>query len=125
MIERIKREIKLVESNFGELEVDPNLRWFIVTRWYLVPGWNKKEVRVLLSIPPGYPTTPPDNFFTDTDLRIENGGLPERASIVNHDCGQQWLQFSYHIEASDWQPDKDSNLVTFLLGVTKRLSEAN
>ena len=125
MIERIKREIELVESNFGELEVDPSLRWFIVKRWRLTPGWSKKEVRVLLSIPPGYPTTPPDNFFTDVDLRIENGGQPERASVVNHVNGQQWLQFSYHIEVSDWNPDKDSNLVTFLLGVTKRLSETN
>ena len=125
MIERIKLEIELVESNFGELEVDPSLRWLVVKRWKLVPGWNKKEARILLLIPPGYPTTPPDNFFTDADFRLEGGAQPGSTSFASPVDGQQWLQFSYHVEASDWQPDKGHNLVTFLLSVGKRLSETN
>ncbi len=124
MTDRIKRELVLIAIAFGELEEDPNLQWFIIKRWPLLQGWNKQYTRVLVMIPPGYALTPPDNFCVDADLTLKGGGQPGSASIVQV-IGQQWLQFSYHIEGSDWQPDKGHNLLTFLVGVTKRLNEVN
>lgn len=123
MTDRIKRELALVAAAHGELEVDPDLRWFIVKRWPLVAGWNKDHTKVLVQIPPGYAVTPPDNFFTDSDLALKGGGQPGNATAAQPINGQQWLQFSYHIEAGDWQPDKGHNLLTFLVGVSNRLRE--
>ena len=125
MTDRVKRELALVAATFGELEIDPDLRWFVVKRWALDAGWSKAETSVLILIPPSYAVTPPDNFCTDADLSIKGGGQPGSTSIAQPINGQQWLQFSYHIEAADWQPDKGDNLLTFLVGVAKRLKEAS
>ena len=125
MSERIKRELALVKLVYGELDVDPKLRSFVIRRWALAPGWNKAFTRVLVLIPPGYAVTAPDNFFTDPDLRLANGAAPGATSGPVEQAEQQWLQFSYHIEAGDWQPETGHDLLTFLVGVYLRLQEVN
>lgn len=129
MLERRKQEFDLIRTKYGDIEVGPNLEWVIINRYPLPPGWNKAETALLILIRPGYPTTPPDNFFVDNDLRLANDQVPNRASLNQAQLGRTWLQFSYHVEGSDWKPHADllegHNLLTFLLGVEKRLSEAN
>ncbi len=127
MRERRQLEIQLVEAAHPSLEAGPNLDWLILTGLVLAPGWSLDTTDTLILIPPGYPTTPPDNFYTDPALRMKNAQQPDRTSgPVNH-FGRQWLEFSYHVE--DWQPHADfkqgHNLLTFLHGVRRRLSEVN
>ena len=130
MIERREEELKLVEARYGNIEVGTQLEWLVINRWSLLTGWNKRETAVLIFIPPGYPVTPPDNFYTDNDLRLANSALPSNTS-PNHNghLDKQWLQFSYHVEGGDWHPHADllqgHNLLTFLAGVEKRLKEPN
>lgn len=126
MTERIKREIALVKSVYGDVEVDADLRWFVIRRWPLVAGWNKQSTRLLVLIPSGYPITAPDNFFTEPDLAVQGGGAPGSTSGPVQHANQPWLQFSYHfVEAGEWQPDKGDNLLTFLEGIAKRLKEVS
>jgi hypothetical protein len=129
MTERVKQELKLVETRYGELEIGPNCDWFVIKRWRLGAGWNKNETPVLILIPPGYAVTPPDNFYTDNDLFLSSGGEPGNTSRGQTHAGRLWRQFSYHVEAGDWQPHADPlhghNLLTFLAGVAKRLAEPN
>lgn len=129
MIERRREELRLVEAQYGELELGPNCDWFIVRRFSLVAGWNKSQTRVLVQIPPGYPAIPPDNFYTDPDLLILGGTGPGSTSAANV-LGQQWLMFSFHfVEAADWQPHSEAmkghNFLTFLHGVASRLLEVS
>jgi hypothetical protein len=129
VLERRKEELELIRSQYGDIEVDSNLGWFIIKQWNLLPGWNKKETSVLINIPPGYPVTPPDNFYVDNDLRLAGGTQPANTSLNQSHLGKQWLAFSYHVEGADWHPHADvlkgHNILTFLTGVAKRLSEAN
>jgi hypothetical protein len=125
MSDRIKRELALVRLAYGDLEVDVHLRWFVIRRWVLVPGWNKDSTRVLVLIPPGYAVTAPDNFYTDPDLALASGVKPGATSGPVEQAGRQWLQFSYHIEAGDWQPESGHDLLTFLVGVYLRLKEVS
>ena len=129
MTERLGQEVKLVEARYGELEIGPNLDWFIIKRWMLGAGWSKTGIAVLILIPPGYAVTPPDNFYTDDDLFLSGGGEPGSTTRGQTHAGRVWRQFSYHVEAGDWQPHADPirghNLLTFLAGVAKRLAEAN
>ncbi len=126
MHERWATELKFVEARHGPIEIDPDLAWFITPHWPLAAGWSKPETALLLLIPPGYPVTPPDNFFVDAELRLLSGEMPGNASVVEQ-LGGRWLQFSYHVEPGDWKPhadpDKGHNLLTFLQGVKKRLWE--
>lgn len=128
MIERRKKELDLVIRVADEVEIDPSLNWFIIKQYPLGNGWNKPEISVLILIPSGYPTTPPDNFYTDPDLRLAQGAQPNRATPCVQ-IGKQWLQFSYHVEKGDWQPhaevSKGHNLLTFLDGVKQRLTEVD
>ena len=128
MHERWKGELLLVEAVHGPIDIAPDLAWFIMRRWSLPPGWSKRETAVLVLIPPGYPVTPPDNFFVDPDLRLANGGMPGNAGPETQ-AGKQWLRFSYHVESGDWKPHADSkqghNLLTFLQGVGNRLAEVS
>lgn len=129
MLERRKKELDLIRSRYGTVEAGPTLEWVRIDRFPLPSGWNKEEVTLLILIRPGYPTTPPDNFLVDNDLRLENGVLPGSMSQGQSHLGQSWLQFSYHVEPSDWRPATSlldgHNLLTFLLGVEKRFCEAS
>jgi hypothetical protein len=110
------------------VEIGPSLDWFIIKRWPLDSGWTKQETQILVLLPGGYPTTPPDNFYADPDLRLANGSAPGNTSPVSLH-GAQWLHFSFHVESDDWQPhadpEKGHNLLTFLEGVARRLTEAS
>jgi len=129
MTDRLKHEMALVQARYGELEMSVSLDWFIIQRWRLGAGWNKEETPVLILIPPGHPVTPPDNFYTDNDLALSGGGEPGNSGRDQQHAGRKWRQFSFHVEAGDWQPHADPlqghNLLTFLAGVGNRLAEAN
>ncbi len=126
MTDRWKTELKMVEAKHGPIETGPDLAWFIIPGWTLPGGWSKDQTSLLVLIPPGYPVTPPDNFYADADLRLSGGGVPGSTSAESQ-AGRQWLRFSYHVEGGDWSPHADPehghNLLTFLRGVAKRFSE--
>ena len=128
MLDRWKVELGLVEAVYGPLEISPDLAWFIIPHWKLPLGWSKSKTAVLVLIPPGYPVTPPDNFYADVDLRLAGEGMPGNAGPESQ-AGRQWLRFSYHVEGADWkshaEPEKGHNLLTFLQGVATRLKEAS
>lgn len=125
--ERIHAELELVVLTYGELEIDPALNWFVVKRFPLPQGWNSSQTSVLVLIPSGYPTTPPDNFYTDGELRLADGRPPGSTTANQHQADRIWLMFSYHVEPSDWSPSprivEGHNLLTFLAGVDGRLKE--
>jgi len=129
LLERRRRELDLVLGRYGEIETGSDLDWVIIKRFPLAPGWNKAETPVLVMIRPGYPTVPPDNFYVDNDLRLANGQDPTNASRNQKQLGRPWLMFSYHVDESEWKPHPDllegHNLLTFLLGVGRRLSEVS
>jgi hypothetical protein len=127
--ERRQKEFELVEAQFGELERAPDLSWFVIRNFPLPPGWSTPETELLVLLPPGYPETPPDNFHTDMDLTLAGGAEPSNASGTLDHAGRRWRVFSWHLDASEWQPhakaEEGHNLLTFLLGVQQRLAEAN
>jgi hypothetical protein len=129
MLERRQQEIELIRREFGDLTVGTNLEWVVINQYPLVPGWNKTETPVLLMIPPGYPATPPDNFYVDPDLRIGQDNTMANATSIATMLDKQWVQFSYHVEASEWKAHPDlllgHNLLTFIHAVKQRLSEVN
>lgn len=129
MLERRQREIELIQAAYGELDLGPDLDWLLIKQWPLPAGWNKKSTEVLVLIPPGYPVTPPDSFYTEPDLCLAGGGQPGNTAQGHSVNGRSWRWFSYHVEAGDWRPHADllqgHNLLTFLEGVRRRLSEVS
>ena len=128
MIERLLQEIELLQKQYGELEHDPNLTWILFKEFKLPPGWYKECTELLIKIPIGYPSIPPDNFFVPTGFKLANGQSIDRCTPAGTIIGKDWLQFSYHSEG-DWSPSENllegDNLMSFMLKILDRLNEAN
>lgn len=128
MRERRKKEFELLKQKYGEMDRGEGLDWAIFKVFPLPPGWAKTQIGLLVLVPPGYPMTPPDNFYVEPGLKLASGNLPQNYSEpVNHQ-GRSWGQFSFHIEQG-WLAAADifsgHNLLTFMLAVEKRLAEAS
>jgi hypothetical protein len=128
MLERRRREIELVQGRYAGVELAPDTTWLTIARFPLPDGWTKKESRLLVLLPPGYPVTPPDNFFTEEDLLLAGGAQPGNSAPGQQTVlGGAWRMFSYHVEPGTWlpnpDPDRGHNLLTYLLGVEQRLRE--
>ncbi|MGQ0791476.1 MAG: E2/UBC family protein [Nitrosopumilaceae archaeon] len=128
MIERRLQEIKLLQKKYGDLEYGQNGEWVLFKKLPLPLGWNKTETELLIIVPAGYPSTPPDNFFVPVGFKLANGN-PINAYTESHPhLDRSWGQFSYHIDG-EWKPGKEildgDNLLTFMIKVEQRLGEVN
>ena len=126
-LERRRREIELLRRQHSQVEHGPGLDWIVFRAFPLPAGWNRESTDLLVLIPPGYPETPPDNFYVQNGLRTESGTVPGNYAEDQDVLGESWAQFSYH--AKDWCPgpdphDRDS-LLTFMVAVERRLLEVN
>ena len=91
----------------------------IVPDVMLPTGWSKSTVVVKFVAPVGYPLARPDCFWTDCDLRLSNGNVPQNTGqnpIPHIGAGHLW--FSWHV--SSWNPNFDS-LLTYLNVIKRRL----
>jgi hypothetical protein len=87
----------------------------------LPTGWSKKSTEIKFLTPVGYPIARPDCFWTDNDLRLSNGNLPQNTAFnpIPNVLGNQ-LWFSWHL--ASWNPNND-NLLTYLNVIKRRLQD--
>ncbi len=126
-MERRMREVELLRQQYSLVEHGPNLDWLMFKHFPLPPGWDRGSTDILVLIPPGYPETPPDNFYVPNGLRLQSGAVPGNFAEGQEVLGASWAQFSYH--AKTWIPTPDlwngDMLVTFMAAIERRLREAN
>lgn len=110
---RLRAELQLLAARYGTVDSDQtDGAWVHIPRFPLPSGWNNREVEILIDVPygnPGYPSVPPEWFWTDHDLRTSDGrtighffttgssGYVDRAYL---DRG--WGHFCVHVTA--WRP---------------------
>ncbi len=123
--DRRREEIKRLGVRYGCIEHGENLDWVLFKEFPLPSGWNCKSTELLVLVPAGYPTTPPDNFYVRTGLRLSDGRVPGNYTENQSILGQSWAQFSFHAQA--WTPSADidtgDGLLTFMISVEHRLEE--
>lgn len=114
-----------MRQHYGEVDAGSDLEWAVVKAVPLPNGWNRPTTETLIVIPPGYPLTPPDNFFVRNGLRLANGSPPANFAENQSVLGDSWAQFSFH--AQSWNPAPEpmdgDNLMTFMMAVEGRLKE--
>lgn len=105
-------DAKVTEQSDGQLHLEvPNIP--------LPGGWNKSQIRVLVIVPVGYPTTKLGGFFADRDLRLANGDNPKGASESSVG-GTTWLAFCWSSET--WDHDRET-LWRYIKFVESRFQE--
>ena len=128
MLDRRRQETELLRTKYGPLTHGEGLEWVRFKEFVLPPGWNRTVAPLLVLVPVGYPATPPDNFYVASGLRTCSGGMPSNYTEPHSHLGEEWGQFSFHVDG-EWRPAADlfqgDNLLTFMLGVERRLREPN
>lgn len=129
MRHRVREELGLVRAVYGRASTGPDESWVRLDDTDLIPGWNRRSTPILIEIPIGYPTVPPDNFLTLADLRLADGRVPSNTMGVKTIDGSRWLAFSHHAEAGTWKAHADLSqshtLVDYVAGVLERLRECS
>jgi Prokaryotic E2 family E len=127
--DRVREELGLVRAAYGQASTGPDQSWVRLDDRELIPGWNRRFTPILIEIPVGYPTVPPDNFLTPVDLRLADGRLPSNTMGIKILDGSEWLAFSHHAEAGTWKAHADlarsHTLVDYVAGVLDRLQECS
>ncbi len=88
----------------------------------LPPGWSKSSTTVKFLAPVGFPHAQPDCFWTDSDLRLQYGGMAQNASMnAIPETGITTLWFSWHL-AHPWNANRDT-LATWFGVIRNRLRD--
>jgi hypothetical protein len=92
-----------------EVASEGGLTAVVVKRWPLPPGYEPREVDLLVRLPPGFPDAQPDMYWCDPPVRLTNtGAYPQAADLFETYLGRNWQRFSRHLPPSAWQPGRDS-----------------
>ena len=87
----------------------------------LPAGWTPNTVTVRVIAPVGFPTAKPDCFWTDFNLRLDGGRMPQNSGQSPLPNGPNpLLWFSWHLQK--WDPNTDS-LLTYLRVIENRFLE--
>jgi hypothetical protein len=123
LLPRIEKEVERIAEDYPGTQAEslPNGHVLvIVPKCPLPSGWNKKNVDVLLNLPPTYPNDRPI-FLTDASLLLENGNKPGgaggNASLLDH----QWMSFCWNPKIWDMSRDSLWRFLKFGLSRFKEL----
>jgi len=118
----LEQQFEILRSYRAEISFQklPDGSHLVIVPGVVLPaGWSKPTVNVKFLAPVGYPLARPDCFWTDSDLRLRNGNVPQNTGqnpIPHIGTGHLW--FSWHV--SSWNPNVDS-LLTYLYVIKRRL----
>lgn len=120
--EQLVEEVQALRDEDRAIDLVEEGDWAFVVfpRYLLPPGFNQSETALLLKVPLSYPNGNLDMFWTDLELRLASGEVPDRAEVEETILAKQWRRFSWHPQ--NWNPGVD-NLRTYLEFVNSRLAK--
>jgi len=121
MTQRFQDELALVRQRYPGAQNGEN--WVLIPSYTLPVGrFNLATTPLMFIVPVGYPSTGPDNFFVDVNLRLLDGSMPpafnanSNSSTGPAPIGGNWGWFSWHPQG--WRPSAQlqsgDNLLTFI-----------
>ncbi len=136
-LQRIALECALCAVRFSQTKSasydDEEGTWVIIHDFALPQGYNYDTTDLLLVLPPNYPLSPPDWFYVDNNLRLQNGKRLEHVfyDSLTHDPNRQrieppqrkgWTGCCLHFRS--WKPTNDPLTGHSLLSVCELIKEA-
>ena len=104
-----------------ETIIENRLRWVVVHRYPVAPGYNCSVVSAALQLSSGYPDTHIDMVYFNPALSLVGGGTIRQLTNQSLD-GKVWQRWSRHRTAANpWRRDFDC-IETHLLLVDEWLS---
>lgn len=122
-MKRLERDLRMFQERFPKAIVSEDKTHLIIPDYELpIKVFNREVTRLLINISPSYPDTPPDNFFVELGLKTYASGIIQNYSEPVSFHGEQWGQFSFHVEKGGWDPSRD-HFLTFITAIRSRLQE--
>ncbi|MCC5051266.1 E2/UBC family protein [Xanthomonas campestris] len=107
----------------ASLVAAPDQSYLVLIPGFPLPaGWSHETINLRFVVPTGYPYAVPDCFWTDADLRLSTGVMPQNAQFGQVNLAQtdaSLLWFSWHITPNAWNPTK-SDLMTYVQVIKRR-----
>lgn len=122
-------DIETLEDDSFVIEVDrtANTAHVVFIDFDLPDKFNFDTTDVLVNVPAPrlYPQGGIDMFWTEEELRLSDGAIPERAEVTKRMIGREWRRFSYHRgdnDDPDWNADYN-DLVDHVSFIKQRFAE--
>lgn len=123
----IPQELEAEIAHLKDLGYNPEIhiegqRIYIVFRDFpFGPAYSPARGDLLLYTSIVYPNAGFDMFWTDPNVKLANGGVPQAAEVMESYMGRTWRRFSWHLNRG-WNPARDS-LRSWLSYVEARLAK--
>ncbi|UPV75883.1 hypothetical protein M0R89_07445 [Halorussus limi] len=122
-------DIETLEADGFDIDIkQSSTTAHVIFRDFELPEQFDPEITdLLVNIhgPRHYPRTALDMFWTETEVTLQNGELPEKADCTKRFAGREWRRFSWHRGDSsdpDWDPAYN-DLVDHVAFIEQRLWE--
>jgi len=93
----------------------------VVLQGYTLPsGYNRSQSDLLLRLNPGYPDVPPDMWWFDPSVRLEDGRIVQATESTENYLGRSWQRWSRHFPPGHWRSGIDC-IESFLALIRKEL----
>jgi len=106
---KLEEELAVLREEYNvEVHEDPNSVYLIVHGFPTSQLYNRPTVTLLLQVPRPYPDAGLDMFWTDEDLRLANGSIPQAGDVIENHLGRRWRRFSWHPQfggSGKWDPN--------------------
>jgi ubiquitin-protein ligase len=124
-LERIRTEAIYAAARYSRsrrVDIDPDGGWVVIYDFELPPYYNYETVDILIELPPDYPATPPQWFYTDPGLRRRDGKV--MSHYFQHQLRERsgWAACCLHIRS--WAPTADPLQGHSLLSVCRLIYDA-
>ncbi|MCO5166643.1 MAG: hypothetical protein M9894_09785 [Planctomycetes bacterium] len=89
-------------GSFRVVQQADGWRFVIIETYTIPPPFLPATVRLLIKLPPLFPTAAPDMFWVQPPLSV-NGAVPKGAGMETL-LGEPWQRFSWHLKKGAWKP---------------------
>ena len=117
----VEEQFEALRGEYPGAELEPHPDGSLTVTVPDVPlpeGWEPRTTTVRFLVPVGYPAGRPDCFWTDDQVKLIGGKVPQATGQNPKPYGPHGLLwFSWHIQ--NWSPNFDT-LLTYFNVVTKR-----
>jgi hypothetical protein len=113
------RDEEFLKASGFEFELtQPGDIHLVLKGWDFPEAYSPGKADILIVIPPGYPMTPLDMWWTSPTVKLGNGALPQASEHHQRYGERQWQRWSRHYQP--WRAGVD-DLRSFIAAMNKEI----
>ena len=123
LLPSVAAQIERAREDFPDLQVSSQPDGFIrvlVPQLPIAAWWDRPTVRVLVLLPPGFPTAKPNGFEADPALRLADGRAPSQGYGAQQIGSESWGHYCWQPQA--WVADRET-LWRYIKFIQRRFAE--